>query len=59
MDGKIWPLEVYTIVNVNNVGSEKDYTLKEEIENDQQWGNESIVTKLVHIIKIIQHLTFD
>jgi hypothetical protein len=59
MDGKTRPLEVYTRVNVNNVGSEKDYTLKEEIENDQQWGNESIVTKLVHIIKIIQHLTFD
>jgi hypothetical protein len=24
MDGKTWPLEVYTRVNMNNVGSEKD-----------------------------------
>jgi hypothetical protein len=31
MDNKIKPLEVYTIINLNNAGSEKYYTTKEEL----------------------------
>jgi hypothetical protein len=44
MDNKTRPLEVYTIVNLNNVGSEKEYTIENEVENNPQWGKEFDVT---------------
>jgi hypothetical protein len=34
MDNKIRPSEVYTVVNLNNAGNEKYYTIKEEVENN-------------------------
>jgi hypothetical protein len=55
MDNKNRPLEVYTIVNMSNVGNEKNYILKEEVENDLQWVEESIIVKLLHISKTYQH----
>jgi hypothetical protein len=48
-NGKIWPLEVCTITKMNNVGSEEDYTSKEETKNTQQWGEEFFVIELFHI----------
>jgi hypothetical protein len=36
MDTKTKPYEVYIIVtNINNAKSEKDYTIEEEVENNQ------------------------
>jgi hypothetical protein len=50
MDIKTRPLEVYTIVaNINNVKNEEDCTTKEEVENNQQWGEDFVVAKLFHI----------
>jgi len=51
MDNKTRPLEVYTVVNMNNVRNEENYILKEEAENDPQWVEESIIVKLPHISK--------
>jgi hypothetical protein len=36
---------------VSNVRSEKDYTIEEEIKNNLQWGEESIVVELFHIVE--------
>ncbi len=57
MDGKTQPLEVYITTNMNNVGSEKDYTTQEEDKNNQQQGKEFVVAELFHIVKTIQHPT--
>jgi hypothetical protein len=59
MDNKIRPLEVYIVVNLNNVVSEEEYTTKNEAENNPQWGGESIVVKLLHIVKTNQSPTFE
>jgi hypothetical protein len=41
MDSKTRPLEVYiTTTNIKNVWNEQDYTIEEEIENNQQWGQD-------------------
>jgi len=40
MDNKTRPLEVYNVVNLNNVGSEKEYAIKNEVENNPQRGKE-------------------
>jgi hypothetical protein len=45
MDNKIEPSKVYTIANINNARSEKNYTKKEEVENNSQWGKEFTITK--------------
>jgi hypothetical protein len=37
MDNKTKPLKVYTITNMNNAGSENDYTTNEEVEKNSQW----------------------
>jgi hypothetical protein len=59
MDSKTKPSKVYTIVvNINNVRSEK-YTIKEETENNQHWGEDSTTTELFHIGEIVQHPTFE
>jgi hypothetical protein len=55
MYNKTRPLEIYTIVNMSNVGNEKNYILKEEAENDPQWVEESIIVELFHISKTYQH----
>lgn len=57
MDGKTQPSKVYIATNMNNVRSEKDYTTQEEDQNNQQWGEEFVVAKLLHIAKTIQHPT--
>ncbi len=49
MDNKIKPLKVYTTTNMNNVGSEEDYTIEEEAKNNPQWGEEFVVVGFLHI----------
>jgi hypothetical protein len=39
MDNKTKPSKVYIAANVSNVGNEKYYTTKKEVENNLQWGN--------------------
>jgi hypothetical protein len=51
MDNKTRPLEVYIIVNLNNVGSEEEYTTENEIENNPQWGEEYVDAELLHIVE--------
>jgi hypothetical protein len=54
MDSKIGPLEVYiTLTNINDARSEKNYATKEEAESNQQWGEDFIVAKLLHIVETI------
>jgi hypothetical protein len=37
--GNTRPSKVYTTtININNAKSEEDYTVEEEVENNQQWG---------------------
>jgi len=38
MDSKTKTLEVYTATHMSNAMSEEDYTIKEEVENNPQWG---------------------
>jgi hypothetical protein len=39
MDSNTRPSKVYTTtININNAKSEEDYTIEEEVENNQQWG---------------------
>jgi hypothetical protein len=49
VDKKIRPSEVYTIVHLNNVKNEEEYTIENEAKNNPQWGKESIVAKFLHI----------
>ncbi len=51
MDNRTNPLKVYIATNVSNVGNEEDYTIEEEVENNLQWGEESIAAKLFHIVE--------
>jgi len=52
MDSKIRPSKVYTIaININNAKSEEDYTIEEEIENNQNWGEDSAIIELFHMGK--------
>jgi hypothetical protein len=55
MGNKTKPSKVYITTNVNNVRNEKDYTIEQEVENNPQWGEESIVADLFYIIKTNQH----
>jgi hypothetical protein len=59
MDKKIRPLKVYTIVHLNNVKNEEEYTIENEAKNNPQWGKESIVAKFLHIAEIYQCPTFE
>jgi len=45
MNNKIRPLEIHTTTNINNHGSEKECTLNEKTNcnQNQQWGEESII----------------
>jgi hypothetical protein len=58
MDNKIKPLEVYTVINLNNVRSEKYYIVEEEVENNLQWGEEYVALELLHIAETYQYPTF-
>jgi len=50
MDSKTRPSKVYIItININNAKSEEDYTIEEEIENNQHWGEDSTTIELFHI----------
>jgi hypothetical protein len=44
---------------MNNARSEIDYTKKEEVENNSQWGEESTIIKVLHIARTNQHPTFE
>jgi hypothetical protein len=59
MDNKTSPSEIYIVVNLNNSRSEEEYIIKNETKNNLQWGEESNVTKLLHITKTNQHSTFE
>jgi hypothetical protein len=48
MDNKIRPSKIYIVANMNNVRNEKNYTTKEEAENNPQWGENFVVTKFLH-----------
>jgi len=47
-----------TMFGPNNV-DEKDYTIVEEVENNQQSGEEFVVAKILHSVEIVQHPTFE
>jgi len=60
MDSKTRPSKVYTtVVNIHNSKSEKNYTTKEETDNNQQWGEDYATAKLLHIGETVQHPTFE
>ncbi len=59
MHNKTKPLKVYTIANMNNARNENNYTTKEEVENNSQWGEESTITEVFHIAKTYHHPTFE
>ncbi len=54
---KIWPWEMHTIANINDQGTKDDDTIVEEIDHNQDWGEESIATKKLDIIEIVQQMT--
>ncbi len=58
IDNKIWPLEIYTITNINNHGNDqKEYTLDEKIDcnQSQKLKEEFVVVKLFHKTKTSIH----
>jgi hypothetical protein len=60
MDNKTQTSKIYTITNINNHGSEKEYTSDEETDCNQskKWGEEfdsQLVIKLFHIVKTSMH----
>jgi hypothetical protein len=57
MDNKTRPSEVYTAINLNNAGSEEEYTIGKEVENNLQWGKESTTIELFHIVEMDQRPT--
>jgi hypothetical protein len=60
MDNKIQPLEIYTIINSENHGSDQEeYTSNEEIDcnQNQQWREEFFVVELLHIVETSIHQT--
>jgi len=44
MDNKIRPLEIYITTNLNNAKNEKEYTTKDEAENNPQWGGKYVAS---------------
>jgi hypothetical protein len=43
MDNKSKTLKVYIATYMSNATSEEDYTSKEEVENNPQWGEELLL----------------
>jgi hypothetical protein len=58
MDSKTTPSKIYIPTNPNNARNEENYIIKEEVENNLQWGKESAIVELLHIVEIDQHPTF-
>lgn len=54
MDNKILPLEINTSTNINDWGNEDDYTIDEQVDHNQNWG-EKFAT--LHIVEIVQQIT--
>jgi hypothetical protein len=52
MDSKTTPSKVYIPTNLNNARNEENYIIKEEIENNLQWGKEFAIVELLHIVEI-------
>jgi hypothetical protein len=60
MDNKTQPLEIYTSTNINNHGNDQEeYTLDEQTyhNQNQQWREEFVVVKLIHIAETSIHQT--
>jgi hypothetical protein len=60
MDNKLRPSEIYTATNITDHGSDQEeYTSNEEIDRNQsqQWREESIVAKFLHMAKTLVHQT--
>jgi hypothetical protein len=60
MDNKTQPSKIYTSTNINNHGSDqKEYTSNEQTDHNQnqQWREESVVVKLLHIVETSIHQT--
>jgi hypothetical protein len=58
MDNKTWPSKIYTATSINNHGNDqKEYTLDEETNcnQSQQWKEEFVVAKFLHIVKTLIH----
>ncbi len=53
MDSKIQPLKIYITTSINDQKNENDY-INEEIGQNQIWGEEFVVVKLLH--KTIQQI---
>ncbi len=56
MDSKIRPLEINTSTNINDYGSEDSYKIDEQVYHNQDWGEEFITTKKLHIVEIVQQI---
>jgi hypothetical protein len=57
IDNKTRPLEVYIATNLNNGGSEEDYTIENEAKNNPQWGDGFVIIEFMHIVETNQHPT--
>lgn len=42
--------------NINNQGNKYDYTIDQNVNHNQDQGEEFIITKLLHMAKIIQQI---
>jgi hypothetical protein len=45
---------MHIVANFNDQRTKDDDTIDEEVVHNQDWGEESIVTKKLHIIEIVQ-----
>jgi hypothetical protein len=48
---------MHTIANINDQGTKDDDIIDEEVDHNQDWGEESFVTKNLHIIELVQQTT--
>jgi hypothetical protein len=56
MDSKIQPLEINTSTNINDYGSENDYKINEQVDHNQDWEEEFVTTKKLHIVEKNQQM---
>jgi hypothetical protein len=47
---------MHIVANINDQGTKENDTIDEEIDHNQDWGEESVVTKKLHIIEIVQQM---
>jgi hypothetical protein len=45
---------MHIVANINDQGTKNDDTIDDEVDHNQDWGEESIVIKKLHIIEIVQ-----